>query len=154
MNRDIHLLLTRTQQVTQVSFTSYFTMNENRNAVTEVFNILKDVAASERKRFSSLLQFKNNISYIFATHGIESRHGFIENDQLGIVDEGLRQSHPLNHTLGKLAKRSTNGMSQPHSMDQFLCPRLSFSCRHPKELAVEVQEFHRLQMFVEVRVLR
>ena len=60
--------------------------------------------AAEEDRLSLGLEAQDQVPDLFAAHRVEPRHGLVQKDRLGIVDQGLGKPDPLEHPLGVLAE--------------------------------------------------
>ena len=55
----------------------------------------------EKYRLALVLQLLHEVANFAPAHGIEAGHRFIKKNYLGVVKNGLRDSHSLQHSLGK-----------------------------------------------------
>ena len=85
--------------------------------------------------------------------GIESRHGFVEEDDLGIVQNGLRDAHALQHAFGKFAQLHAFNVGQSHARKHFFHARLALFGGNAGKLPVVVEQFVRRQIIIEIRLL-
>src|SRR5581483_5951273 len=74
--------------------------DDDSDSITDHLHIWDDMRA-EKHRLALIAQTQDQIADLFAPDRIQARHGLIENDQLGIVNESLRESDPLQHALRK-----------------------------------------------------
>ena len=52
------------------------------------------------------LELEHEVADLLAADGVEPGHGLVEDDQLGIAHQGLRDADALEHALGELAQRA------------------------------------------------
>lgn len=76
---------------------------DDGDAITEHFDILEDMRRKE-DGFAAITEAEDDIADIFSTDGIESAHGFVEDDEIGIVDQGLCDADALDHAFGVFAE--------------------------------------------------
>ena len=70
------------------------TQMNDRDPVAQGFRVRQNMCGKEN-RLSRLLQSLHEIAYFAASHGIKSRHRLIQENNFGIVQDGLRNSHTL-----------------------------------------------------------
>ena len=108
----------------------------------------------EEYRLAFRLKLLHQVAHLASPHGIEPRHGLIEENHLGFMQDGLRNSHPLQHALRKLAQLHAAYIRQPDPPQDFLDPPRQILAHHPRKPPVIFQQFARGQIVVEVRLLR
>ena len=77
---------------------------ENADAAAEQLGVRQDVRAEEN-RPALVAQLQDQLAHVAAADRIETRHRLVEDDELGIVDERLREPDALHHALRVLAQR-------------------------------------------------
>src|SRR5690606_564694 len=78
----------------------------------------------------------------------------VEDQELRVVQERLREADALHHPLGELADRAIHRVPEPDPLDELagtLFPRLA---RHPGQPTAEVEELERAKVLIDVRILR
>ena len=89
-----------------------------------------------------------------AADGIEARHRLVEEHQLGVVEERLRQPRALEHALREAPHRHPGGLREPDPVEQLCRPLPALGSGHPEEPPRVVQVFLGGQVVVEVGILR
>ena len=78
-------------------------------------------------------QFVDDIAHQDAPHRVEAGSGFIQENQGGLVEKGLRQPDTLQHPLGEGRQVPVAETVQSHPLEQFVDPGpLDPGCRIPK----------------------
>ena len=99
-------------------------------------------------------EIQDQVPDLFPADRVEPGHGFVQDDHLGIVDQGLGEPDPLQHPLGILAKLQPPCLGKPHLIEQLLDPLYAFTVRDTKELAVEVEKLPAGEVVVKTRIFR
>jgi len=66
-----------------------FSLVDDRDAVAERFGIGQNVSGEENG-FAFVLELFHQVAHFAPAHGIEAGHGFVEENELGIMQNGLR----------------------------------------------------------------
>ena len=80
-------------------FALEFALIEDGDAVTNRFH-LTEFMRREEHRLALVFQPLNDLAHFHAADGIKSARRLIENQQVRIIDERLRESRALLHSLG------------------------------------------------------
>src|SRR5207248_4623176 len=67
--------------------------------------------------------------------------GFVEEDQLGIVEQGLRKSDALQHAFGKIAQLFAAMWRQAHQLQQRRHAFAQLIMRHAIKAAMQIEKF-------------
>ena len=73
---------------------------------------------AEEYRLALISKPKNEVSNLFTTDGIKSGHGLIKNNKFGVMNEGLRKTYPLQHSLGEFPQLPMPGFSETYTFQQ------------------------------------
>jgi len=99
-----------------VSLLNYFSFLQNQNSVC-VLNSCQSMGDDYSSNLSQLLFYGvYGFLNLFFVLGVQSRGGFIENEDLGFLDEGSGYGNPLLLTTRQLATRLTNLELDPFFM--------------------------------------
>ena len=109
--------------------------------------------AGEDHRLSLRALLEDEIADLLPTDGVEAAHRLIEDDELRIVQERLRQADALGHALAEAPDRSIDGVGQAHLRDHLVGAPLARLLVHPAEASAQIEELVRLQVLVHVGVL-
>ena len=90
--------------VGQVAARHQAAAREDRDAAAQRFGVAQHVRAEEH-RAAFVAQPQNQRADVAPPQRIEPRHRFVEDDELGIVDERLRDPDALQHALRELPQR-------------------------------------------------
>ncbi len=74
-------------------------LDENGDAVADHFEFAEEVTVEE-DGFFLIFEGEENIADFATTDGIDAVGGFIKDDEVGVVDEGLGEANALHHALG------------------------------------------------------
>ena len=74
--------------------------------------------SGEENCFAFLFQAFDEFTNLATAQGIQAGHGLIEEDNFGIMDNGLGDADPLQHALGKFAQLQLAGVRKAHSFEQ------------------------------------
>src|SRR5436190_18144951 len=94
-------------------------MAENRHPIAYQFYFRKQVR-TEKYCFALISKPEQQLANRYASSRIKRRCRLIENQQLRIVYQRLRESHPLQHTAGDLADTSSRLRVKIHSLKRRL----------------------------------
>ena len=78
---------------------------DDADAAAQQLGVREDVRA-EQHRAALVAQVQDDVAHLAAADGIEARHRLVENHELGIVDERLREADALHHPLRVLPDRA------------------------------------------------
>ena len=93
----------------------------NHHAIANVLHIRKQMAA-ENHRLAAPRQSDDEILDLAAADGVEAGSRFVEDDEVGIVDERLRETDAALHALGEFAHRARARLAQADHFQQLLGP--------------------------------
>ena len=79
---------------------------------------------------------------------------FVENDEVGIVDERLRQADAALHAFGKFADGPRARLAQADHFEQLFGAIVAFALLEMKQVAEKIQRLARVEVAVEIRFLR
>ena len=107
----------------------------------------------EKYRLAFLLELLHQVAHFAASERIQARHGLVEENQFGIMQNRLRDSGALQHALRKLAQLHALHIGQSHALQHFFHAALAIFAGNAGELSVVVEQFVRGQVVVEIRLL-
>src|SRR5258708_14870516 len=123
---------------------------ENGNAVADVLDVVEPVAAHD-DRLALVAQAYDKVLHPTGAERIKTGSRFIENDQLGIVDQGLSQADALAHALGVFLEDAfAIGFKADH-LDQFLGAAMTDAGGHVEKASVKVERFLGIEESIQVR---
>ena len=80
--------------------------------------------------------------------------GLIEDHEIGVGDQRLRDAHPLEHSLGESTERSISGVGETHQLQKGVNALPAHLARELIELTVEVEDLEGGEVVIEERMLR
>jgi len=89
----------------EIARTDDLTLLDEDHGIASNFDFTEQMGIEE-DRGAALALVTDNIADQVTAHGIEAGGGFVEEDQFGLMDEGLRQADALHHAFGKAAEAS------------------------------------------------
>ena len=121
----------------------------NHGPVAHVFDIAQEVAG-EDDRLASTGQCQDEVFDFATPQRIQARGGFVEDDQIRVVDQRLSDADAALHALGEFADGARAGLVQAHHLDELLGAAAAFGRVDLEEAAEEVERLARVQEAVEV----
>src|SRR5207253_5097081 len=94
--------LTRLQETSCPPQTNQFSTMQHRYSVADQLDLGKQMRAQENC-LSVAARTEQQLANHHTRQGIQRRCGFIQNEQLGIIHQSLRQARPLQHSTRELA---------------------------------------------------
>ncbi len=91
--------------------------DDDAHAAAEGLGVRQHVRAEEH-RPALVAQPQDQLPDVAAPQRIEARHGLVEEHELGVVDERLRDAHALQHALRELAQLQTPFGADAHLVEQ------------------------------------
>lgn len=73
--------------------------NKDRDAVAHHFEFAEEVAVDE-DGFALIAEVGQDVADVAAADGVDAIGGFVEEDEVGVVDEGLGEADALHHAFG------------------------------------------------------
>ncbi len=125
---------------------------EDGHAVAEGLRVGEDVGREEHG-LARLLEVQDDVPDQPAADGIEPGHRLVEDDELGIVDQGLGDSRPLHHPLREAADGGVGGSSKAHEVEKVLSALPPLPRAEAEQAAGVVQVFARREVVVEIGML-
>ena len=94
------------QHVGQPAGRHQASLRENRDAAAQRLGVAQHVRAEEH-RAAAIAQAEDQRAHVAAAERIEARHRLVEDHQLRVVDQRLRDADALQHALRELAQLQT-----------------------------------------------
>src|SRR5262249_60496364 len=115
---------------------------QDKDAAADQLAVGKDVARKDH-RGAAIATLEDEIAELPPAQRIESAHGLVEEDQLGILDPSVRQTDALHHPLRVLAQRRARPIGETETLEPALRPRRRVTRVEPGEPPGEDQELAR-----------
>ena len=110
--------------------------------------------AAQNHRLAAPRQRDDEVLHLAAADGVKPGRRFVENHQVGVVDERLRQPDAALHALGKLAHGARPRLAQADHFEQLFGAAVAFAPADLKQVAEKIQRLARVEITVEIRFLR
>ena len=149
----LHVLHVDPEQVAERAHLEEPARTQDRHPVAQRLGVGEDVRREE-DGLPRLAQAEDDVPDEPPADRVEAGHRLVEDDQLGVVDQGLREPGPLHHPLGEAAERGVRGPLQPHERQERPGPLAADGCSQAEEPARVVEVLGRREVVVEVGVLR
>ncbi len=92
-------------------------VQDDADAVDHHLHVLQDMGGKE-DGLALLAQGEDQRAQVLAADGVEAGERFIQDQEIGIMDQGLGQAQALDHALGEFAQLQVLVAAQPHLVDQ------------------------------------
>ena len=117
--------------------------------MADVFDIGQQVGR-QQDGFSAGDQGEDEVLDLAGALGIEAGGRFVENDQIGIVEEGLGEADAAGHALGEAPDGAMAGVREARHVEQLVNARAGGFGGQPEQAGVEGQGFEGRQVGIEV----
>ena len=128
----------------------YF-LNRSASVSWSSLHVGEEVAAHQ-DRLSLILELQDHVLHVVRADRVEATCRFVEQNQIGLVDQGLCQPDAARHPLGVLLQLPPLRPGKPHALDQIAGPFATQAGRHVEQPAVKVERFFGIQEAVQVQV--
>jgi hypothetical protein len=126
---------------------------ENGHAAAQRLGVAQDVRAEEDGA-SAIAQPENQRSHVAAPERIETRHRLVEDHELGIVDERLRDADALEHPLREFPELQLPLRADAHFVEQPARADAAIGAAIAEEAGEVREQLLGSQVVVEERVFR
>jgi len=126
---------------------------QNRDPVANQFDFLQQMTV-QKDGFALGLQLLHDAADMGPADRIQAVRGFVQDHQLRVVQQGLRQAQTLEHALGVLRHAVAGPVGQAHQLQQLAAPLPNLPRRNAVQLAVVIQRRGRRMVPGNTQVLR
>jgi len=126
---------------------------ENKDSIRQFLDVTQDMAR-DKNTFASASKANKKLVDFLSTAGINSGQGFVEQQDLGIVDQRLRQFESLPHSM---AATGDSPMCPVGHSDVFQCcgcALADLTMREPVQGTHRVNEVFAGQLFIKMDIVR
>jgi hypothetical protein len=109
---------------------------------------------AEKDGFILGLNFFDELPYLPPADRIKPGNGFVQKNQLGLINQGLGNADALEHAPGKSLHDGISFFFHADHFQEFFNPAFSGRRIQVKDSAKKVQELNRGQMRVKIGILR
>ncbi len=127
--------------------------DDDGHPVADHFDVLEDVR-TEKNGLALRLEPDDDIADLFPADRIQAAQRLVEEDERGLVDEGLGQPDPLEHPARELAELKVAGRLHADEIEEGGDPLLTLIFFHLEELGIEIEEFPGREIVVEIGIFR
>ncbi len=122
---------------------------KDRDAVADILDIVEPVAAHQYG-LALFPQTEDQVFHPPRAQRVQARRRFVQDHELRIVDQGLRQPDALAHPLGVFLQNPLFVSFQADGFDQFGGAPLTLRGLDVEQTTVEIERFLRVQETVKV----
>ena len=108
---------------------------------------------AQNHRLAAPGQRQDEVLDFAATNRVKPRGRFIENDEVGVVDERLRQADAALHALGKFAHGAHVNLAQTDHFEQLFDPAVALFLAEMKKVSEKIERLARIEIAVKIRFL-
>src|SRR6266446_2875214 len=116
------------------------TLVDNRYAVTQRFHV-GQLMRIEEDAHTLGLQLPQEVAHITLANRVQPGYKLIQQNEVGPVEDGLRQSYALHHALGEGAELLIFSSGQPYQFQDFVAAFFQCHAAHAVEPAMKLQKF-------------
>src|SRR5436190_9567688 len=113
---------------------------DDSNTVAHGFDFTQ-LMRGKQNGLAFVFQALDDLADLHATQRIEPAGRLIENEQIGIVNEGLRQANALLHPFRVGLNRSFAGGFQLDKFHKLVNAPISFGARYAEDAGIESEQF-------------
>ena len=110
--------------------------------------------AAQNHRLAATRQRDDQILHLAAANRIQAGSRLVEDHQVGIVDERLRQPDAPLHALGKFADGARLCFAETDHFQQLFRAVVALVFREMKQIPEEIQRLARVEIAIQIRFLR
>ena len=122
----------------------------DHHAVANVLQVRKQMAAQD-DRLPASGQGDDQIFHFAATDRIKTGGGFVQNHQVGVIDQRLRQADAALHAFGEFTHHPAPHLVESDHLQELFGATSPFGARQIKQAAEKVEGFGGVEIAVEVR---
>jgi hypothetical protein len=122
---------------------------DDPHRVAEVRQLGEDVRR-DHDRLAQVAQRLDDLAELDARRGVEPRGGLVEEEHVGVVDEGLRQQHPLTPALREPTALVLAALADAGQLDGAVDPAAPLSSGQAVGAGVELEVLRDAQLVVKM----
>ena len=84
---------------------------QDGHAIAEHLDVAQD-EAGEDERLAAGALLEEQVTHLLAADGVEAAHGLVEHQELGVMQQRLREPDPLHHALAELPDGAVDGVGE------------------------------------------
>jgi hypothetical protein len=120
------------------SFSNDLALSKDSNSRTDLFDLGKEVRVEKNGR-PTVTELQDQIPNGPSPYGIDTRGGFVEKEEIGIIEKGLSESEPLEHPLRKRLDLRVPPIPEPNVLEKVRDALSTWFGRHVSEPSVDVK---------------
>ena len=125
---------------------------EDHHARADILDVGEQVRG-QQDGLAAAAELEDEVLHLPRADRVEARGRLVEDEQLGVVHQRLRESEPARHALRELARRAVRDLGEADHLEQFVGAAPARAAVEPEELAVVVERLGRVEEPVEVGLL-
>jgi hypothetical protein len=134
-----HESLLSLQQLGESTDPGYAAADHDGQPVADLLDFGQQMRAQE-DGLSRRTRAQQDLAHLDAANGIERRGRFIQNQELRIIDECLRQADPLQHSARKLGDIAPGSIAKVNGLEHLLGALQELRVAHSVQCAIEPQQ--------------
>ncbi len=149
---EVGLIFNR-EQIAQRAFADEDPVGQNAHAIANLLDLPEQMRRKEH-RYAASLEIENEIADFPRAGRIDSGGRFVQDDELRLLDERLREADALQHSLGVTAQPAIPRTRQANQIEQFFDATPQARAAQSAKFPIEAERLAAGEIFVEVRTLR
>lgn len=141
------------EQVLKAALTEFAALVKDGDAVGDFLDLLEEMGG-EDDGFSLAFEEEHEVADLAGAEGVNAGGGFVEEEEVGVVEEGLGQADALEHAFGVGAEASVSSGAEIDEIEELLDAGGEAWAGHAGEAAVVVEDFASGEEVGEIRVFR
>ncbi len=140
------------QQAVDAAQFFQFALVQNGDSVADILHVGQQVAAHQHG-FALVAEVHDHVLHLPRADRVQTGGGFVQEDQLGVVDQRLGEPDTADHSLGVFLQLPPLGPIQPDHLNQLARSLTANRARHVKQPTVEIERLLGVKEAVEVGFL-
>ena len=114
-----HLAMNAGGEIGHRAHSSQFALMDDGDAIAQGFRIRQNMSGEEN-RLAFVLQLRHEVANFTAAHGIQTGHRLVKENNFRIMQNGLCDSHALQHAFGKFSQLHSAYLGQADAVQDFI----------------------------------
>src|SRR6266567_721090 len=136
-------------QVVNPAFDFQLPLVDDGDAVADGLHFAQFVGGEENG-FAFVFEALDDFAHLHAAQRVQAAGGFVQNEKLGVVNEGLRQADALLHAFGVGFDLTFAGRFQLDQLEQRINPPSSFGTGNAKNAGIKSEQLFGSEEFVVI----
>jgi hypothetical protein len=140
LEADVEHLASRTGQLADAALARDLALVEHDHLVADALDVVEQVRAEDQAHAAARGDVADQHQHLLAALRVESVRGLVEQQQLGVVHERLRELHALLHARRVGLEVSVARLAEPDVVEHLVRPADRLVAREARQLAGERDE--------------